>query len=60
MEFYGDTLCISHAELTDGIMTNDVLMYYCKKDPDLRVRRGCNGRQALYAVERLPSEPGRK
>lgn len=56
MEFYGDTLCISHAELTDGIMTNDVLMYYCKKDPDLRVRRGCNGRQALYAVERLPSE----
>lgn len=56
MEFFKDTLCINHAELTDGIMTNDVLMYYCKKNPDLRVRRGCNGRQALYAVERLPSE----
>lgn len=54
MEYYDDTLCISHAELTDGIMTNDVLMYYCKKDSKLRVRRGCGSTPALYAVERLP------
>lgn len=56
MEIYGDTLCISHAELTDGIMTNAALMHACQRDSGLRVRRGCNGRQALYAVERLPSE----
>lgn len=56
MEIYKDTLCVSHAELTDGIMTNDVLMYYCKKDAKLRVRRACSGKSALYDVERFPSE----
>lgn len=56
MEIYKETLCVSHAELTDGIMTNDVLMYYCKKDAKLRVRRACSGKSALYDVERFPSE----
>ena len=54
MEFYKDTLCISHAELADGIMTNDVLMYHCKKDAELRARRGCGSTPALYVVDRLP------
>mgnify|MGYP001082014143 CR=1 FL=1 len=56
MEYYKDTLCISHAELTDGIMTNDVLMYHCKKDAGLRSRRGCGSTPALYAVDRLPAK----
>lgn len=56
MEFCDDILCISHAETTDGIMTNDVLMYYCKKDPKLRVRRGCGCTPALYAVDRFPAK----
>lgn len=56
MELYNDILCATHTELTDGIMTNDVLMYYCKKDAALRVRRGCNGKPALYAVDRLPAK----
>lgn len=56
MEYYKDTLCISHAELTDGIMTNDVLMYHCKKDAELRSRRGCGSTPALYAVDRLPDK----
>lgn len=56
MEYYKDTLCISHAELTDGIMTNDVLMYYCKKDELLRARRACGSTPALYSVERLPEK----
>lgn len=53
MELYNDTLCATHAELTDGIMTNDVLMYYCKKDAGLRVRRGCGSTPALYDISRL-------
>lgn len=56
MEYYNNILCISHAELTDGIMTNDVLMYYCKKDSKIRVRRGCGNTPALYDVDRLPAK----
>ena len=56
MEVYNDTLCITHAELTDGIMSNDVLMYYCKKDAKLRVRRGCGSTPALYDINRLKSK----
>ena len=53
MEYCDGILCATHAELTDGIMTADTLMYYCKKDKGLRVRRGCNGVPALYDVNRL-------
>ena len=56
MELYNDTLCATHAELTDGIMTNDVLMYYCKKDAKLRVRRGCGSTPALYDINRLKTK----
>lgn len=53
MEVYNGILCATHAELTDGIMTNDVLMYHCKRNADLRVRRGCGNTPALYAVSEL-------
>lgn len=56
MEYYDGTLCISHTELTAGIMTNAALMHACRRNKGLRVRRACNGRPALYAVEKLPSE----
>ncbi len=56
MEYYDDTLCISHTELTDGIMTNAALMHACRRNKGLRVRRACNGKPALYAVEKLSSE----
>lgn len=56
MEIYKETLCVSHAELTDGIMTNAALMHACQRDKFLRVRRACSGKSALYDVERFPSE----
>ena len=56
MEFCGKILCATHAELTDGIMTNDTLMYYCKKNPGLRVRRAGFGSPALYDVSKLRHE----
>ena len=56
MEYYKDTLCVSHEELTDGIMTNAALMHACQRDKSLRVRRACCGKPALYDVNRLPME----
>lgn len=56
MEYYDDTLCITHAELTDGIMTNAALMHACQRDKDLRVRRACCSKPALYDVKRLSAE----
>ena len=56
MEYYKDTLCISHAELLDGIMTNAALMHACQRDRSLRVRRACNGKPALYDINRLSTE----
>ena len=54
MEYYGNTLCISHAELTAGIISTHNLDYYIKSGKVERVRRGCNGTPALFAVESLP------
>lgn len=51
MEYYGNTLCISHTELTAGIMTNDSLLKLAQRGKVERVRRGCNGTPALFAVE---------
>lgn len=56
MEIHNNTLCATHAELVNGVMTNDVLMYYCKKDKELRARRACSGMPALYRIDRLPGE----
>ena len=53
MEIYNDILCATHEELTNGIMTKAALMHACQRDKNLRVRRSCNSKPALYAVNRL-------
>ena len=54
MEYYGNTLCISHAELTAGIMTESNLMLLRHRGKLQQVRRACYGTPALFAVESLP------
>lgn len=56
MEYYGGSLGISQAELTDGIMTKSNLDYYKQKGVIRTLRRGCYGTTALYDVETLPTE----
>ena len=56
MELYNNILCASHAELTDGIMTNAALMHACQRDKTLRVRRACCGSPALYDISKLSAE----
>lgn len=56
MEYYKDTLGISHAELTDGIMSKTALDYYKREGRLVTLRRGCNGTSALYAVDSLPAK----
>ena len=54
MEYYGNTLCISHTELTAGIMTTANLNYYVREGKIRQMRRACYGTPALFAVESLP------
>lgn len=54
MEYYGNTLCISHAELTDGIMTDDTVKNLRRRNQIKQVRRACYDTPALFAVESLP------
>lgn len=56
MEYYGNTLCISHAELTDGIMTVSNLKYHVAAGRIQQVQRACYGTPALYAVDSLPAK----
>ena len=56
MEYYKDTLCISHAELTDGILTESNLKVLRSRGRIQQVRRACYGTPALYAVESLPTK----
>ena len=56
MEYHNNTLCISHAELTDGIMTIPNLKYYVASGRIQQVQRACYGTPALYAVESLPAK----
>lgn len=56
MEYYGNTLCISHAELTDGIMSAGNIKMLCHRGQVQQVRRACYGTSALYAVESLPMQ----
>lgn len=56
MEYYGGSLGISQAELTDCIMTKSNLDYYKRKGVIRTLRRGCYGTTALYDVETLPTE----
>lgn len=55
MEIYQETLCISHEELTSGeIVTKAALETMVRRGKVRRMRRGCYGQSALYAVESLP------
>lgn len=57
METYNNTLCVTHAELLDGIITSANLKNLLRADRGSRVqvvRSGGNGRTALYAVNSLP------
>lgn len=56
MEYHNNTLCISHAELTDGIMTESNLKILCHRGRLQQVQRACYGTPALYAVESLPAK----
>ncbi len=56
MEYHNDTLCISHAELTDGILTASNLRKLVERGKTTQVQRGCYGTPALYAVESLPAK----
>lgn len=56
MEVYNDTLCISHAELTDGILTESNLKILRNRGRIQQVQRACYGTPALYAVESLPTK----
>ena len=53
MEYYGNTLCISHNELTEFISVGN-LQKMSQRGKVTRVRRGCNDTPALFAVDSLP------
>lgn len=55
MEYYANTLCISHNELvSSGIVTKSNLDAMVRRDKLQQVRRGCYGTPALFAVDSLP------
>lgn len=54
METINRTICISHAELTGRIITTANLNALVRKNQVKQMRKGGNGRTALYAVESLP------
>ena len=54
MEMYNNALCISHAELTDGIISNANVIKLRQRGQITQVRRACYGTSALYVVESLP------
>lgn len=54
MEYYNDKLCITHAELTDGLVSKSLIDKWQSTGKVERVRRGCNGTPALFAVDSLP------
>ena len=53
MEYYANTLCISHTELTE-LMSAGNLQKMSQRGKITRVRRGCNDTPALFAVDSLP------
>lgn len=54
MEYHNDKLCITHAELTDGIMSVAMLKKCQREEKVEQVRRGCNSTPALFVVDSLP------
>ncbi len=51
---YNNALCISHAELTDGIISAANVRKLSSRGQLTQVRRACYGTSALYVVESLP------
>lgn len=56
MEIYNGRNCITHAELTDGIITPDNLRQLQCRGKIAALRRGCRETPALYDVESLPEK----
>lgn len=54
MEYFNNKLCVTHAELTDGIVSKSLIDKWQSSGKVERVRRGCNGNSALFAVDSLP------
>lgn len=54
METINGTICISHAELTGRIITTANLNNLVRRGQVQQVRKGGNGREALFSVESLP------
>ncbi|MDE6346386.1 MAG: hypothetical protein K2L55_06945 [Muribaculaceae bacterium] len=54
METVNGTICISHAELTGRIITTANLNNLVRRGQVRQVRKGGNGREALFAVDSLP------
>ena len=55
MEYYANTLCISHNELLNaGIMSETHIKQLRYRGQLQQVRRGCYGTPALFAVDSLP------
>ena len=53
MEYYANTLCISHTELAEFISVGN-LQKMSQRGKITRVRRGCYDTPALFAVDSLP------
>ena len=54
MEMYANTLCISHSELVEGVMTASNLKVLRHRGRIRQLQLGGNGREALFAVESFP------
>lgn len=54
MEIVNGKVCISHGELTGRIITTSNLNALVRKEQVVQVRKGGNGRTALYEVDSLP------
>lgn len=54
MKYFNNQLCITHAELSDGVMTIDAINWFRRKKQLEQVQLGGNGREALFVVESLP------
>ena len=56
MELYNGKYCISHAELTDGIMSISLIKKWVMEGKIEQARRGCRGTEALYVADSLPTK----
>lgn len=54
MEYFNNQLCITHAELTNGIVSKSLIDKWQSSGKVERVRRGGNGNTALFMVDSLP------